>query len=162
MEEKELQAVLSKVDEGVKAQFTEMWDKAKEGIMTPGEFADAIKGMASKEDVTKITESIEKNGANIKAMEQSKKTVEETVYEMISKNKEGFEALHAKKRDVELKLNVNPKQLKTTVITSDITASSWTSSTQAINLPGVNEPAHRMTKIASLFSQFSIAKDSGG
>ena len=162
MEEKELQAVLSKVDEGVKAQFTEMWEKAKEGIMTPGQFADAIKDMASAEDVTKATESIEKNGADIKAMEQSKKTVDETVYEMISKNKEGFEALHAKKRDVELKLNINPKQLKTTVITSDITASSWTSSTQAINLPGVNEPAHRMTKIASLFSQFSIAKDSGG
>ena len=70
--------------------------------------------------------------------------------------------MYDKKHGVELKLEVNPMQLKTTVVTSAVVGSSWTNNTQAIIIPGVNEPAHRMTKIASLFSQFGLAKDSGG
>ena len=157
LEQKELDTILENVKEAGKAQFKVSMEEAKEGLITPGQFAEGIKELASKEDVTKATESIEKLVADMKALEASKKTIDETVFDLIKENKSGFEAIHAGK-DSDMKLVVNPLMIKTTVTTPG----AWTDNTQAIRIPGVNEPASRRTKIADLFSQFSIPSDSGG
>lgn len=157
IEQRELDTILGKVDESVKAEFKVQMEAAKEGLITPEKFAEGIKDLATAEDVTKATESIEKIVADMKALEESKKSIDDTVFDIITENKKGFEDIHAGK-DSDIKIVVNPLMIKTTVTTPG----AWTDNTQAIRIPGVNEPAHRMPKIADLFSQFSIPTNSGG
>jgi HK97 family phage major capsid protein len=151
MEEKDIQLIVEKVENAAGAKFTTLWDEAKKGILTPGQFADEAKKFAQSEDVKALTETVEKLAADFKA-QNTGVNIEKTIEDMIMEQKDALLAFHEGRKDVQPKF-----RMKATFLSSGVV-----SNTQAIRIPGVNEPAHRLPLISELFSQFGIPANSGG
>lgn len=152
MEEKDLQVILDKVTSASKEAITSQIEDVKKGLMTPGQFADGIKGLANADTVKALAESVEQLAVDIKKMRKGEVS-EKAISEMLIDQKEALQAIANGRKDVSVKLD-----MKTAVVTG----TSWTDSRQAIRKPGVNEPAHRLPLIPALFSQMGIDANSGG
>lgn len=151
MEEKDIQLIVEKVEKAAGEKFTTLWEEAKTGLLTPGQFEEGAKKFAQAEDLKALTSTVEKLAADYKA-QNTGVNIEKTITEMIMDQKDALLAFHSGRKDVQPKFN-----MKATVLTSAVG-----SNTQAIRIPGVNEPAHRLVRIPQLFSQFGIPADSGG
>lgn len=154
MDEKDVQLIVEKVGAEAGKTITSLFEQAKTGLMTAGEFADQVKGFASKEDITGLTEKLEQIAVDMKKRNEFV-DVKKTVYEIISSQKAEIEALNAGRKDVNVKFSIPSRK-------TDFTTASVGSNTQAIRVPGFNELAYRLPMVADLFFQSGIGDDSGG
>jgi HK97 family phage major capsid protein len=151
MEEKDLNLIVEKLEKSAGEKITLLMDDVRKGLITPGQFADGIKDLATAKEVKALADSMDQLAVDIKKM-RTEHTSEKTIAQMLYDQKDAFEAMQSGKSDAKVRLDIK------TAVTSSLVGSSALS----IVIPGTNIPANELPNLRQLFTNAPIGANSGG
>lgn len=133
MEEKELNTLLEKVDSKVKEGVKAEMKAATEGLLQTADFETRLKEMGvNKEDITKLTEAVEKQGDAIRKMQEaSTKESTKSIPEILKENMEKIKSIEGDKG----------KKVTLFVPKTNVTTGSITSDPTTYVIPGFGDTA---------------------
>jgi hypothetical protein len=68
MEEKDLNLIVEKLEKSAGEKITLLMDDVRKGLITPGQFADGIKDLATAKEVKALADSMDQLAVDIKKM----------------------------------------------------------------------------------------------
>lgn len=150
MDEKQFNELVSKMSTEAKNEISRHFSDAKNGFITADQFKVEAEKLAAKEDLTKMSDSIEKMAIEIKKLNENP-VGKMSLEKVIEKNLDDLKALQSKsKRSVIL-------DLKTAVTTASIT-----SDTGAMRLNDIGQAAIRRVTIPQIIRTVNVSPNNHG